>query len=253
MKKRVERWLARGLLLRRAQLPIPGPAILDLPMGEHLTNAVAALGCYERATLVPILELCRGASCFVDVGAQFGQFTLAVSAVLAPHGKVVAIEPNPQNYLELCRNLSLNKRTNVYPVLAAVAEHDSFLRLVPENRGNTGATSTELELRGGQMTVPALPLAEILRRLNIASVDVMKLDVEGFEPQALRGLFGSDRLKPKCIFFEYLPATFTSGDETVSLLRQNGYSVRQVSGEPFHDSQKPLDDNLWASLDGYAS
>jgi FkbM family methyltransferase len=187
-----------------------------------------------------ILELCRGASSFVDVGAEFGQFTLAVSASLAPHGRVVAVEPNPQNYLD--------GRTNVYPILAAAAECDRFLRLLPETRGNAGSTTTQYDIRRGEMILPALPLAEMLVRLNVEAIDVMKVDVEGFEPHVLRGLFDRRGPFPRNIFFEYLPQSFTTCDETVSLIRAAGYSIRQVNGEPFEPPMKPLENNLWASL-----
>lgn len=249
MKVRLERWLARGLRLRRIQLPIPGPAVLDLPVGEHLTYAVAKLGCYEKQTLTRILDLCRTADCFLDVGGQFGQFTLAVSGVLPPSGRVVTVEPNPQNYLELCRNLTLNRRTNVFPVLAAAGDQDGFLRLMPNTDGNTGETQTQPDVQPGAMVVPAIPLAELLRRLDVPHVDVMKMDVEGFEPTVLRGLFRPGSPKPRHIFFEYLPEGFESCCETVALLRQEGYTIRQVTGEQFTDGVKPVDDNLWACLE----
>lgn len=249
MKVRLERWLARGLRLRRIQLPIPGPAVLDLPVGEHLTYAVAKLGCYEKQTLTRILELCRTAECFLDVGGQFGQFTLAASAALPPGGRVVTVEPNPQNYLELCQNLALNRRANVFPVMAAAGEQDGFLRLVPNTVGNTGSTQTQPDVKPGAMVVPAIPLAELLRRLDVSRVDVMKMDVEGFEPVVLRGLFRSGAPKPRHIFFEYLPTSFDSCDETVAILRGAGYSIRQVTGEPFADGIRPVEDNLWACLE----
>jgi FkbM family methyltransferase len=249
MKLRVERWLASLLRLRRIVLPIPGPALLDLPVGEHLTYAVARDGCYEGITLNKVLELCRTAECFLDVGGQFGQYTLAVSAVLPAGSRVVTVEPNPQNYIELCRNLSLNQRTNVYPILAAGSDHEGFLRLVPNTTGNTGATLTHPDIHPGAMIVPAFPLGELLRRLNVSKVDVLKIDVEGFEPMILRGLFQPGTPKPRHIFFEYLPAVFDTCDETVALLQKEGYSIRQVDGEPFQNRQKTADDNLWAYLD----
>lgn len=248
MKLRLERWLARGLGLRRVRLGIPGPAVLDLPIGEHLTNAVAHLGCYERATLERVMELCATAQCFLDVGGQFGQFTMAASAVLPTGGRVITVEPNPQNYLELCRNLTLNNRTNVYPILAAATDVEGFLRLVPQTVGNTGSTYTRSDIRAGEMIVPALPLAELLRRLAVDRVDVMKMDIEGAELAALRGLF-SGGIRPRHIFFEHLPETFANCDETLALLTSEGYGFRQVDGQPFDPIRKPLDDNLWAELE----
>ena len=249
MKVRFERWLATGLRLRRVRLPIPGPALLDLPVGEHLTYAVAKLGCYEKETLSRVLELCKTANCFLDVGGQFGQYTLAVSGTLPPGGRVVTVEPNPQNYLEICRNLARNARTNVYAVLAAAGEQEGFLRLIPNTAGNTGSTQTKPDIQAGEMIVPAVPLGELLRRLGVTKVDVMKIDVEGFEPAVLRGLFTAGTPKPRHIVFEYYPEGFNTSDVTVSILWGEGYRIRQVNGEPFKPGEKPIDDNLWAALD----
>ena len=98
------------------------------------------------------------------------------------------------------------------------------------------------------MIVPAIPLAELLKRLNVISVDVMKIDIEGFEPEVLRSFFSSGFPKPKHIFFEYFPFGFPTCDETVSVIRSAGYSIQQVNGKPFEPPKKPLDDNLWAEL-----
>jgi FkbM family methyltransferase len=248
-KLRVERWLATALRLRRVRLPIPGPAVLDLPMGEHLTTAIARGGCYEKTSLELVLSLCRTADCFVDVGAQFGQYTLAVSAVLPPQGRVVAVEPNPVNYLGLCRNLELNARSNVLPVLAAAGEQNGLLRLEPAPAGNTGKTTTRPDVRCGSMIVPSYRLSDLLRQLNIDYVDVVKMDVEGFEPAVLRGLLDSSLPPPRHIIFEFIPQVFPSGLEAMRLLDDAGYRIRQVSGEQFITGKKPLDDNLWATLD----
>lgn len=247
MKLRAERWLARGLRLRRVRLPIPGPAVLDLPVGEHLTTAVARGGCYERTTLDLILGLCRTANCFLDVGAQFGQFTLAVSGVLPPGGRVVAVEPNPQNYLGLCRNLELNRRTNVYPVLAAAGDRTGLLRLVPETTGNTGKTMTRPDIQAGSLIVTSYRLPELLRQLDVPAVDVMKVDVEGFESAVFRGILGSDYPPPRHVVFEFIPAAFADAHEAVRVLQEAGYTIRQVNGDPFVPGGKPLEDNLWAT------
>jgi len=249
MKVRFERWLGQLLRLRRVRLPIPGPAMMDLPVGELVTTAIAKFGCYEKETVNRVLELVKTSQYFLDVGGHFGQYTVAVAAALGPGGRVVTVEPNPQNYLELIRNIQLNGSTNVYAVLAAASGTEGLLALDSGAGGNSGSSCTSEGVVGGGTIVPAFRLADLLRRLGIPRVDVVKLDIEGFEPEALDGLLMESLSLPRHIIFEYLPQFFPTGHEVVERLRKKGYTLWQVTGATFDPSRAPVNDNVWATLD----
>jgi FkbM family methyltransferase len=252
MKIRLERYLAKGLGLKRVQASIPGPAVLDLPVLDVLTFNVIRHGCYEPLTLQLILTLVQSAGVFVDVGAHFGQFALAASAVIAPGGKVVAIEPNPGNYLELVRNVRLNGRGNVFPVLAAASGATGLIGFDdPGIPGNTCIAAVTNEIRVGEMTVSAFRLADILRILGLPGADVVKIDAEGHDSAVLDGLLGSDMPPPPHIIFEYLPRIFPQAAATVvPKLRERGYHLRDVTGKTFDPALTPPEYNVWASLSG---
>jgi FkbM family methyltransferase len=247
MKVRFERWLVKFLGLKRVQLEVPGPAVMDLPVGELLTTAIARFGCYEKETVHRVLELLRVNKYFLDVGGHFGQYTVAAAAALMPGGYVVTVEPSPQNYLELLGNIRLNRNRNVYPVLAAAAGSDGLLALEPgENSSSSRTTETVV---GGVTLVPAIRLVDLVRRLGIPRIDVVKMDVEGSEPKTLDGLLADGLPLPRHIIFEYVPHRFPSGREVAARLQRIGYTLRQVTGAPFHADQKPVNDNVWAELD----
>jgi FkbM family methyltransferase len=249
MKIRIEGYLAKMLWLTRVQSPIPGPATMDLPVADVLTINVVRCGCYEPATLRLVLDLVQTAQCFVDVGAHFGQFALAVSAVIPAGGKVVAIEACPRNYLELVRNVRLNGRDNVYPILGAASAGSALVSLDDlEMPGTSGIVTVAHQIRPAGVIVPSLSLAATLRALCVNRADVIKVDVEGHEPEVIDGLFLPDTPPPQHIIFEYLPRLFPRAPEIVTKLCERGYQLHDVEGEPFDPTAKLEENNVWASL-----
>lgn len=130
--------------------------------------------------------LSRGDVC-VDVGAHVGYYTLVASKRVGPNGHVYALEPAPDNFASLCANLELNGVTNVTPIRAAAgaAEGRAFLRdPLPGNSGSAAivlddASATEVTVR---------TVSEVVSQSDLGRVRVVKIDVEGYEVEVLRGL-----------------------------------------------------------------
>jgi FkbM family methyltransferase len=223
--------------------------VLDLPVGELVTTGVARFGCYEKETVELVVRLLKVSRYFVDVGGHFGLYTLAAAKALGPEGRVVTVEPNPENYLELLGNIQLNDCTNVYPVLAAAGAADGVVGLQVGTKGNTGSTRTCDHLLGGGILVPSLRLADLLPRLGVPQADVVKMDVEGSEPAVLDGLLVESMPLPKHIIFEYLLDHFATGRAVAERLSTRGYKLRQVNGHAFDPDKVPVNDNLWAALE----
>jgi len=141
-----------------------------------------------------IVKRLLGASdVFVDVGANVGTVTAVAALAVGPTGRVVAIEPHPSTFRNLERTVAVNGFTNVVcRQVACGAAAGSVLfsderRKDDNNRVQTGAPSD----RGrGPATVhvPSVPLGDVLRDLAVTRVDLLKVDVEGFELEVLRGM-----------------------------------------------------------------
>lgn len=201
--------------------------------------------------LIPYLA--PAGSVFVDVGANFGYFTCLVAAGMraTPGSRVVAIEPNPY----MLRLLDINTRINwsmapVRVVPAAVADvRGAFLLAIPENQpGNAslvaiGSAPPSKPLGASNETtkinVDVLTLDDIL--CNERRVDLIKVDVEGFETAVFRG--GSETLaRPGLkIIFEWAPTqTVAAGFKPqmpLEILRSFGYVL--YDAEKFLDTAAP--------------
>lgn len=200
--------------------------------GEAHGFHVFVHGDYSAAEAEACFELCRDARVFVDAGAHIGLFSLALARA-CPALRVVALEPDPAVASWCRRNLALNPdlADRIELVDAAAAGTDGTVGFAPsEDTTNVGIGHTVSPATPGAMTVRAVSLGALLRRLGLAP-DVVKLDVEGAEREALGGLWTSPHL-PAAILVEThahmsaAPEAFNR--ELVDDLLAHGYAVARL-------------------------
>ncbi|GAA2476508.1 FkbM family methyltransferase [Actinocorallia cavernae] len=126
---------------------------------------------------------------FIDVGAHRGAFSLLASHTVGPHGRVVAIEPSPQFHNDLTAAATANHRTNIRVVRSAASDTHGTLTLYLEDPANLGHT-TAVQPRHVHTAfdVPTAPLADLVSQTELATTRIIKIDVEGAEAAAIRGL-----------------------------------------------------------------
>ena len=131
----------------------------------------------------------RPGDTFIDVGAHRGAFSLLASHAVGPTGRVVAIEPTPQFHDDLTSAATANHRANIRTVRAAASDLTGTLTLYLEDPANLGHT-TAIRPRHVHTTfhVSAAPLTELLGQAELDTARVIKIDVEGAEAAAVRGL-----------------------------------------------------------------
>lgn len=125
----------------------------------------------------------------IDVGANYGMYTLGVAKRLGPRGRVIAFEPDARSLVLLEQNVRLNHfERQVNCVGACVGDHDGttdfFAAIDPSFSGihDTGRSETSSHL-----TLPIRTLDSILAELGATQVSLVKIDVEGAEWEVLRG------------------------------------------------------------------
>jgi len=145
------------------------------------------LGTYEPEESSLIRRFLRSGITFVDVGANVGYYSLMAAAAAGPSGRVVAIEPNPDLCEGLEETIRNNRIRNMILEQAAVGKETGWADLfVPTHPGNN--TATLIPNGGGSpIRVRVITLDEYLEQQQIATVDFLKIDVEGFEDKVLEG------------------------------------------------------------------
>jgi FkbM family methyltransferase len=167
---------------------------------------------------------------FVDVGGFIGMYAIAAAQKGA---RVYVFEPNPHNAEVLKENLRLNNiNGQVTFRQAAVSDTDGTVRF---QGGDAMSAMSSISASEG-IEVQCVALDSIFPSER---VDVLKIDVEGFEQQVLQGArrLLSDRERcPRIIFIEVHPHIWHLADTTsesfLILLNELGYQIRSVTGGP---------------------
>ncbi len=191
----------------------------------------------------------------IDVGANRGDFTTAVLAAADARGvpvDVYACEPGPSAVAELAARFAGEPRVTI--VQAAVSDFEGTAPLFASSGASELASLVKRDARTQEVPpqVEVTTLAALIASGGIARVDFLKLDIEGAELEALRGL--GDRLKPSTIaviLFEYGGTTLDAGHrlrDFFELLTARGYRVAKLfPGWIEVRSYQPQFDNFYYS------
>jgi len=179
---------------------------------------------------------------FVDVGANWGYFTLVAAHLVGVGGRVLSLEPDPRLYNVLSGNVERNCLRHVSAHRVAASDRDGTLTLAgfDERGGNFGLSRVVEEDPDGasRFSVASRSLDALLdEQEGFGRVDVLKMDIEGAEDLALSGMrAGLARGRYRCVLLELHPALLAergrSVAEVVDLLANAGYRGWRIDHTP---------------------
>lgn len=141
---------------------------------------------YEYETVALCREIITPGMHILDIGAHVGYFSRIFSRLTGPEGVVYCLEADPENFSLLKRNT--RRYPNVRLFQSAAAEHTGTIDFY-HLESSTGCHSLiEPESSARKITVDAVSVDDLLARKEIARVDLIKIDIEGGEPLAMRGM-----------------------------------------------------------------
>ncbi len=137
----------------------------------------------------------------VDVGANFGIFSLNASRLVGATGRVVAFEPAQATYSVFQKNLALNNAGNVKPMRLALADKPGSLKLY-HDLDPTRNSLAPGDVRQDFEEVQVRTLDDVLAELGVPRADFVKIDVEGADELVCRGAQKTLRASFPPVFFE---------------------------------------------------
>lgn len=215
----------------------------DLQVDPRDSLALAS-GSYEPEEKAWYEQVLRRGDVVVEVGANIGYFSTILARAVGAEGRVICYEPDPDLNRILRRNVVENGYDNVDVREAAAAAEPgtmTFFRSAASQGDNRLFSHRDDDGQDGAtfpVTVVRLDddLADDLERLG--RVDLLKMDIQGAEPLAFRGLAKTlATTPPRRMLVEFWPHGIVGmGEDPASLVQQiraAGYDVRELGGAEF--------------------
>lgn len=190
----------------------------------------ATYGTFAGEVQDRFVELVRPGMTVYDIGAHVGFFTLLGARLVGASGAVVAFEPYEPAVRQLRRHAELNRCDNVRIVEAAVGAQDGEVAFAAGAHSSTGRVH-----RDGTTTVALLSLDSAVAE-GLPAPDLVKIDIEGAEADALEGATNVLRAHAPIVVLA------THGQavhgRSIALLEAQGYRITvdhasQATGDAF--------------------
>lgn len=243
--------LRLAILLRRAvtmRLAYPDGALDVERWGMRMRLHPRDNGCEKNLLFTPRMyepqeldELAAGIAqakqegrtfTFIDIGANVGLFSLFVASCTGPHGRILAVEPEPGNLRRLEFNVRANPSAPITIVATALSDEAGYVAVELDRRDRGGTRTTKLdqvEAPAQTARVPSQTLLALLTSEAIDAVDALKIDVEGLEDVILCPFFrdAPTRLLPRLVIAEDSRPSWKT--DLMSVMRAKGYELVTLS------------------------
>lgn len=248
---RAYRWYASRRTTQRVIATVDD-ITYELDLNEAIDWNIYYYGCFEALTTAVLRRLCRPGFTVLDIGANIGCHTMPLARMVGPDGKVVAFEPTAWAFRKLERNLELNTFSNVKlerMALSSQVDERSVMRLRSSWPLDGMVDGEANAYDGGSERDEAVrcdTVDEYLNRTGIDRVDLIKMDVDGYEHRVVRGSLRTlQRHKPILVVelgrytLEALGDTLDALVGELDRLEYRFFSERDLS--PFPDVRAVLD------------
>jgi len=240
---RLQRWLRRLYLRQRSwAIPVGDDMILCRvlgafklfadPLDRSISPHLMMDGYWEPRTTETMIDLMRYGMVAIDVGANLGYFTLLLSALCGPQGRVLSFEPNPRTARRLQASIMLSPfrdRIDLYPdVLGETDGREVNLLLSHEHPGGTHVTAL----------APDGPdfISARTRRLDgvpgALDATLVKIDAEGMEEAIWRGMtamIAGDRLR--YVILEFSQNCYENGPAMIDQAEAAGFTIAVIDDQ----------------------
>lgn len=197
---------------------------------DPVVSGALTLNVYEHAETRFFLKMCKPGMTFLDVGANIGYYTALAMSRMGSTGRIVALEPDPENFSFLERTVAANKRAEngiaIDCVRKAASDHEGVMTLFTssQNRGDNRLYGNELADATCEVAVTTVDA--ILDDLRVPQVDFIKMDVQGYEGHVVEGMRRClQQTCPLTVLSEFWPEGLRkAGSDPIRLLKSFGDS-----------------------------
>lgn len=241
--RRIKRYFRFGFGSYVKDIKLPNTQfqiVIDPSHNACVDETIALQGQWERNITDRLTEFIKPNMTFFDIGANIGYFSLFVASLLKNTGKVHAFEPINKLAEQIKKSVAVNNFNNItiHQVGLGDTEMETSINIRDENMGGSSLFDyKDLNL----VTISSIEKISIKTIDSLftpqTKVDVIKIDVEGYELEALQGARKLLQAQHPVIFMEFSPIFYKQDrsdktKEMITLLQELGYTFQTIAGEP---------------------
>ncbi|MEI7488438.1 MAG: FkbM family methyltransferase [Chryseobacterium sp.] len=206
---------------------------LNINLDDWIQQQIYFLGGYERDEIDYLYKTLKEGDTFIDIGGNIGLFSLNASKIIKDKGKIYSFEAFQPNYDQFKNHIRINDFKNITLEHLAISDQKGFIEILyNETYDNVGMASSYLQEYTSKEKVKSISLDDYVEENGISHIDLIKIDIEGAEYSALKGM--EKVLTDICpkIIIEInniaLKSSNRSEKELIQLLTEKGYTKTKV-------------------------
>lgn len=208
---------------------------------KYIGRPLFMKGSYEQSISETFVKYLKPDSCVIDIGANIGYYSL-LAASQCPRGKVFSFEPDNNNFKLLKTSIIYNAFEEIIQAYNFAVSDANKTIIISDlgNTSNSGArvTSENEDLLKSLISAPnayfkKIEAVQLDTFLIENRVDIVKIDIEGHEPYAIRGMLNILRRDKPVIFAEFAPLNLKlfggiEPSDFLELILDIGYDISLV-------------------------
>lgn len=202
---------------------------IKLNIDEWIQQQIFLFGYFDEPGINFIKKNLKKDDVFIDAGANIGAYSLIASKIVGDQGKVISFEPVNSTFDHIQENISLNNLKNIDLHKTALGEKKEKITIYSGDNSNTGNSSIikNEASHSASEEIQCINFDEEFSDLK--RINFLKMDIEGAEFYALKGMIKSlEKFKPTILIEisdEIIEKADYSKDDLIELLTNIGYQL----------------------------
>lgn len=203
------------------------------PQNGFIDKHIYLYGTYEPHILDLIAKYLKAGDAFVDIGANIGQHSMFAASIVGSEGKIYSFEPIPYIYNQLLDSVKINHFEHIVSAQnIALGTNESTETLYIETNNVGGSSLVAPHGDKIEEIIVQIKKGDDMFK-NIQHINMIKIDVEGYEYEVLSGIQKTITHHRPIIILEfsgklYLEKKRGDGDKIISFLENTGYDLYDI-------------------------
>lgn len=232
--------------------------ILVDPRSGYIDACIHHYKYWDKSLSDTFIKYLRKDSTCIDVGANIGFLSLLAASIVGADGKVLAIEPLEEIVLQLQKSKEANNFSQLSIIPSACGNRDGEVSFYATKDTGVSSLLSNLETTSGKSIERTVKLTKLdTLTSSLKKIDLIKIDVEGFEHEVLLGAEETILRHRPIIVLEYSPSFYNKNSadtkkRIVSFLKEKNYSVEildsvvdNVVSKPDLLLEYPYNEGIW--------